>query len=134
MVFKGIFLLVTLFFIVNVLGQTHTITGKVIDNSFYPVHDAKIWNIDTLLLATTDRSGNFKIELPVDTKTLIIGSVGSEWKNIYLTEDCTNLDVILLNRATYDFISARKVDRLRKNDFNKLPALHQSATGRPCRK
>ena len=124
---KEIFLLITLFPIVNVLGQTHTITGKVIDDRFDPVYGARIWNIDTLLLATTEIDGNFKIEIPVNTKTLIVGSVGTEWKSIYLAEDCNNLDVILLLRPTYDFTSARKVDRLRKKDFNKLPALHKSA-------
>src|SRR5215213_2255115 len=139
MIFNAINLSLLLFFATNIAGQTRTITGKVIDENLYPVYEAKIYNVDTSLLVTTDNNGNFKIEIPVDTKSLSIGSIGIEWKNIELTMDCDNLEIILLNRGTYDFMGAGKIDRLRKKDFAKLPTLHQSAfeksifkMGKPC--
>ncbi len=133
------FILSILLSISIAFGQTRIITGKVISENFYPVYEAKVFNIDTLVLVTTDTGGNFKIEIPIDTKSIMVGAIGAEWKNIDLSSECNNLDIILLNRATYDFMSAGKVDRLRKKDFNKLPALYKSAfekgifkTDRPC--
>lgn len=48
------------------------------------------------------------------------------WKNIELPSDCNNLGIILQLSGKYDFMSARKVDRLRKKKIDKLPALHQT--------
>ena len=121
-----IFILSILFTTSIAFGQTRTITGKVIDENFYPVYEARI-NVDTSPLVTTDTNGIFKIEIPVDTKSISIGSIGMEWKSIDLTGNCSNLEIILLNSATYDFMSARKIDRLRKKDFDKLPTIHQTA-------
>lgn len=141
MTLKATFSFLTLLFVVNLFGQTQTITGKIITESFYPVYNAKVFNADSLPLTTADINGNFKLEIPTDTKTIIIGSIGMEWKKIDLTEECSNLEIILLNRAKYDFISADKVDRLRKEDFGKLPSLHKTAfeknifkTDTPCYK
>ena len=127
MTFKAILLSISLLFIARLCGQTRTITGKVIGEALYPVYEARIFNADNLLLVTTDTSGNFKLEIPIETKSIIISSLGMERKNIDLTGNCSNLDIILLSSATYDFMSAGKVDRLRKKDFDKLPALHQAA-------
>jgi|CXWL01.1.fsa_nt_gi hypothetical protein len=120
-------------------GQTRIITGKVIFENFYPAYQAKVFTVDTLVLVTADTGGNFKIEIPIDMKLIMVGAIGAEWKNIDLSSDCNNLDILLLNRATYDFMSAGKVDRLRKKDFKKLPALYKSTfekgifkTDRPC--
>jgi hypothetical protein len=46
---KAIFSSLTLLFALNLIGQTRTIRGKVIDENFYPIHQAKIFNGDTLL-------------------------------------------------------------------------------------
>ena len=127
MTFKVIFLSLALLFALSIFGQTRSITGKVIDQDLLPVYEAGIWNVDTLLLMKTDVAGAFKLEIPVDAKTLIVGSIGMEWKNIDLRDDCSKLEIILLNMATYDFISAGKANRLRKNDFDKLTALHKTA-------
>jgi len=133
------FILSTLLFTGIAYGQTRIITGKVISENFYPVYQANVFNVDTVVLVTADTGGNFKIEIPIDTKSIIVGAIGAEWKNINLPSDCNNFDILLLNRAIYDFMSAGKVDRLRKKDFKKLPALYKSAfekgifkTDRPC--
>jgi hypothetical protein len=62
-----------------------------------------------------------------------------EWKFIDFLNNCNNLEVILQLSATYDFMSARKIDKLRKKEFDKLPVLHQSAfekgifkSSKPC--
>jgi len=111
----------------HAVGQTTIVTGKVIDENFYPVYNAKLFKEDTVLLSTTDASGNFMIEIPTNTRLLTVASIAMESKHIHLTDNCSNLEIILLNSGSYDFLSAGKVDRLRKKEFNKLPSLHLSA-------
>jgi hypothetical protein len=139
MILRATFLLATLLFVIQTIGQTRILTGRVIDDNFQSVYQARIFNSDTILLAETDLNGNFNIDIPSDTITLIVAWVAMEWKNIKLTDDCPNLEIILQPSVTYDFISARKIDRLRKKEFKKLPALHQKAfekgifkINRPC--
>jgi hypothetical protein len=117
----------TLFFVTHVLGQTRTLTGKVIDDKFNPLPIVSISNADTVLLARTDMNGNFSITIPPDTKKLIVATVGMEWKSLDISDSCSNLEIILLPRPTYDFMTLGKVDRLRKKQFDKLPKLHKSA-------
>jgi hypothetical protein len=123
----------------NTFGQTRTITGKVISEDLQVLPQVKILNSDTALLATTDIDGKFKIEIPADTKNLLIGAVGYEWASINLTNNCNKLDIILMNNGHYDYISLKKVDRLRMKRFKKLSELHLTAyqkgmfvTDEPC--
>ena len=123
----------------HVQGQTRTLTGKIIDKEFHPLWQVSIFNADTVLLAKSDKNGNFSITISPDTKSLIVADVGAEWKILDSLNDCNNLEIILQLAGTYDFMSPAKVDRLRKKEFDKLPALHQSAfekgifkTDKPC--
>ena len=131
---------IIIFFInINVYGQTRTITGRIIDEDFETIPEARIQNSDTVLLCKTDINGNFKIEIPIETKKILISWIAMEWKTIYLHDNCDHLDIILMYDAHYDFMSSRKVDRLRKKRFNKLPEIHKVAfekgiflTEKPC--
>jgi hypothetical protein len=127
MTFKALILFSTLLFGTNVIGQTRTLTGKVIDQELYPVYQVKIFNVDTVLLTSSDINGNFSLTVPLNTKSLIVASIGMEWKSLDISDSCSNLDIILLPSGTYDFMTASKVDRLRKKQFDKLPTLHKSA-------
>src|SRR5689334_20951745 len=82
-------------------SQTHTLTGTIIDAQFYPVNNVGIFNIDTVLLTTSDYHGKFIVSVPIGTKYLIIASVGMEWKKLELTDSCNNLDIVLLPNGTY---------------------------------
>lgn len=124
-----------------IYGQTRTITGRVVTEDLLALPGARVQKADTLLLGTTDINGTFRVEIPADTKALIISAVGMEWQSIHLPDSCDHLDIILLNSGHYDFMSARKVDRLRKKQFQKLPQLHQAAylkglfsAAKPCYK
>ncbi|MFT3935094.1 MAG: hypothetical protein QM726_15815 [Chitinophagaceae bacterium] len=116
-----------LFFVTHVVGQTRALTGKIIDDSFQPFMQVKIFNADTVQIGKSDMTGNFNITIPLNIKTLIIASIGMEWKRIDLTDTCNNIEIILLPSWTYDFRTLKKVDRLRKKEFDKLPRLHKSA-------
>lgn len=127
MLARTIVFLTALFSFTQALGQTRTLTGKVIDEEFKPLPQVWISNADTILLSKTDIDGNFSAIIPLDTKILIVSTIGMEWKSIVLLSECKHLDIILQLSSTYDFMSPAKVDRKRKRHFNKLPLLHQSA-------
>jgi len=120
-------------------GQLRALTGKIIDKEFNSLYQVSIFNTDTVLLTKSDRNGNFNIFVSPDTKVLLIADVGREWKRLDISSDCSHLDIILQLAGTYDFMSPTKVDRNRKRQFDKLPAIHKSAykkgifkTDKPC--
>ncbi|MGN6601217.1 MAG: hypothetical protein ACTHK8_02135 [Ginsengibacter sp.] len=108
-------------------AQTRTITGKVIGEDLKPISQVFIQSSDTTLVTKYNINGQFRISISSDTKSLIIGDVGFESASINLTDRCNQLDIVLLARPTYDFISLKKADRLRWKQFKKLPELHFAA-------
>ena len=111
----------------NLNGQIRDIQGLIISEDFEELPNVRIQNIDTLLLGETDLNGHFKIEIPQKTDKLLLSFIGMEWTTIELTEDCDKIEIIMMYDAIYDFMSLRKVDRLRLKRFNKLPELHKIA-------
>jgi CarboxypepD_reg-like domain len=112
----------------NISAQTKIITGKIIDEfDLHAIWGIRIQNSDTLLLAETDRDGKFKIEIPANEHSLLISGVGYEWTTINFKNTCDHFDIILMELGTYDFISLKKVDKLRMKRFKKLPEFHLTA-------
>lgn len=109
-------------------GQTRTITGKVVDEfDLEPIPEVRIQNRDTVLLGTTDKYGDFKVELPGDQRELLLSWIGMEWTSVELSMDCDKVEIIMLVDGTYDYNSSKKVDRVRKERFNEIPKLHSKA-------
>jgi hypothetical protein len=50
-----------------------------------------------------------------------------EWTTIKVPMNCNELEIIMMVDGHYDYKSAKKIDRLRKKRFNKLPKLHAEA-------
>ena len=50
-----------------------------------------------------------------------------EWTEIKLRKDCDTVEVVMMYAGTYDFMTLKKVDRLRKKRFDNLPNLHSGA-------
>jgi hypothetical protein len=112
----------------NLFGQTKTITGKIIDElDLKGVPGIRVQTSGTSLLTETDTEGNFKIEIPFNEQSLLISGVGYEQAIINFKSGCNHLEIIIMEQATYDFISLRKVDKLRMKRFKKLPELHSTA-------
>jgi len=103
------------------------VTGKVIGEDLEVIPFVMIKNSDTALLGTTDLDGKFEIEIPITTKILRSGWIGYEWRTINLPAECNHLDIILMTSDTYDYISLKKLNRLRMKRFEKLPELHSTA-------
>jgi len=138
-------ILLTFIFISFVTGglfcQTRTITGRIISEYLEPLPLIYIQDIDTTLIGKTDLDGWFKIEISSSTDSLRLCSLGIEWATIQLTSDCDTLEVVMMYDYIYDFITLRKVDRLRLRRFKKLPEIHKQAfdqglfkTENPCYK
>lgn len=72
-------------------------------------------------------NGRFTIEVPQNTDMLSFSFVGMEWTFIRLNKSCDILEVVMMYDVIYDFITHRKIDRLRLKRFTKLPEIHQLA-------
>lgn len=108
-------------------AQLRIITGKVIDKDLNLIPQVFIKYSDISFLTKYDINGQFRISIPIETKSLIIADVGFESASINLTDSCNQLDIVLLSSGTYDFISLKKVDKLRMKEFKRLSELHFAA-------
>ncbi len=105
-----------------------TIYGRVIATEDVDViPGVRILNNEKLLLGTTGQDGRFKINISQNTKILLLSFIGYERAVIKLNGDCDTIEVVMMLAGTYDFMSSRKVDRLRLKEFNKLSDLHLQA-------
>ena len=108
-------------------GQTRTITGRVVSEDLEALPDINIQNSEKLVLAKTDLEGRFKISIQQETDKLIFSWVGMEPTEIKLHNKCNTVEVVMMYAGTYDFMTLKKVDRLRKKRFDNLPNLHSEA-------
>jgi hypothetical protein len=112
----------------NLVSGQKIITGRVLDEDLEPIPGTFIFDQDTIKLVETNGDGFFELNiLPESVKKLIFGYVGYEWTTLKLSDDCNYLEVILLYSWTYDFMSSRKIDRIRKKAFDRLGELHHIA-------
>ena len=111
----------------NLCGQDRIVSGRVISEDLEPLPMVYIQSSDTILLGKTDMDGRFMIRIPKETERLLFCFVGMEQTEIKLKKDCDTIEVAMLYDGTYDFMSSRKIDRLRKKRFDKLPIVHSEA-------
>ena len=110
----------------SVSGQTRTITGKVIDEYFDNLPGVRIQNRNTIL-GTTDINGEFKIEIPINTDSLLFGFIGMEWTPVKLTSNCGRLEIVMMVYVLYHNKSGKQIDRLRRKRFDNLSEIHSTA-------
>lgn len=112
---------------INLNAQTRTLIGRVIAEDFDPLPVLEIKSVTNVILGKTDMKGRFKIIIPQDIDRLSFTYLGMESTEIKLMKDCDTIELIMMYDAIYDFITLRKVDRLRKKRFDKLSSLHEDA-------
>lgn len=118
------------FFVSINLTETYAqknIIGRIIDENLEELIGARILDFNDSLLGEADFNGFFDVIIPNELNKLVFAFFGYESAHIELFDSCNHVEVILLPSAHYDFMSNRKIDRLRKKDFNKLPQLHLTA-------
>ncbi|MFI2741605.1 carboxypeptidase-like regulatory domain-containing protein [Zhouia sp. PK063] len=114
-------------------------SGRVVDENLEIAPLVTIYDKDTTEIGKTDLDGYFEIELPKETKKIIFAGLGYEWATITIPNECKTPEIILFLEYTYDFMSSKKIDRLRKKRFDKLTELHFQTfkkglfkTDKPC--
>jgi len=122
----------------GIYGQ-RIIKGRIIDEDLYELISAKIFefNSEELFgfdnnnpLGESDFNGFFDITVPNETNRLVFAYIGYEFANVELSDSCNYIEIILLYRSTYDFMSSRKIDKDRKKRFDNLYKLHLTAIER----
>ncbi len=111
----------------SLYSQNQTIKGRVITEDFEPIPMAFIMINDTVEVGKTDLEGFFQIVTPISVGKILFGFIGMEPASIKLVDKCNEVEVVMMLRSTYDFMTLKKVDRLRMKEFKKLPDLHKEA-------
>jgi hypothetical protein len=111
----------------SLYSQTKTIKGRVIDDNLETLPYVSIMINDTVEVGRTDLNGFFQIDIPDSVKKILLGSVGLDPAIIELVDKCDEVEVVMMLSGTYDFITLKKVDRLRMKRFKKLPEIHKEA-------
>ena len=122
-----ILIIAVLFLSLKLNGQNRIISGRVIAEDLEPLPMLDIKNSDTLIFGKTDMDGRFKISILLEIDRLLFSYVGLERTVIKLKNDCDTVEVVMMYAGTYDFMTSRKIDRLRKKRFDNLPNLHSDA-------
>ena len=120
-------------------GQNRVITGRVISDDLIPVPGAEIFINDTIRIGITDMRGFYRIEISDTIKKIEFLFPGLEPAIIELVDNCDIIEIVMMYSGSYDFISLRRADRIRKRKFKKLPKIHKLAyekgifkTREPC--
>ena len=108
-------------------SQNKTIKGRVISNQYDILIGVSIRINEKVEVGKTDLKGYFQIEIPVSEKKILFMDVGFDPATIELGDKCDEVEVVMILSGTYDFITLKKVDRLRMKEFKKLPELHKEA-------
>lgn len=111
----------------SLYAQNKTIKGRVIDDDLETVPGAFIMINDTVKVGKTDLSGYFQIAIPTSMKKILFVTLGIEPASIELTDECNEIEVVMMLSGTYDFITFKKIDKLRMKRFKQLPELHREA-------
>ncbi|RZJ80736.1 MAG: hypothetical protein EOO47_06630 [Flavobacterium sp.] len=112
---------------IDLNAQTRTLMGRVIAEDSDPLPGLEIKSVTNVILGKTDMEGRFNIIIPQDIDRLSLTYLGMETTEIKLMKDCDTIEVIMMYDVIYDFITLRKVDRLRKKRFDKLFNIHADA-------
>lgn len=127
------------FSIVNLYSQNTKIKGRIINEDLDNVPMASILINNEVEVGKTNIDGFFQIEIPVSEKKIFFKFFGLEPTTVELTDKCNEVEVIMLLNITYDFITLKKIDKLRKKRFRGLSKLHKKAfdkdlfkTDKPC--
>lgn len=111
----------------NLYCQNKTIKGRIVDEQLEFLPMVSIFNNLNVEVGKADMNGFFEIVIPVSENKLLFRFTGMEPSNIELTDNCEEVEIIMISSGTYDFITLRKADRLRKKKFKKLQKLHKMA-------
>ena len=111
-----------------IYSQNRVIQGKVIDEfDLEPIIGAPILVNDSIEIGVTGLDGCFQFETPLPVKKLTIRYVGMEEADLILSEYCNHIELIMIFNPHQCFLSLRKINKIRRKIYKKLPRLHKEA-------
>ena len=123
----SILILSLLFHSLNLAAQNRIIHGRVLSEDLESLPRLKIRDSFDSILGETDLNGDFEISISRQTDSLFFCYLGMESADIKLNEDCDAIEMIMIYDGTYHYRSHRKIDRLRKERYDKIVDLHTKA-------
>jgi len=119
--------IILLFIVPSIYGQ-RIIKGRVINQSLDILPYVGVVVNDSIDVGTTDLQGYFEVNVPANTKSLDFKAITFERATIFIDENCSYLEVVMLHSGYSETISSGKeLDRVRKKRFDKLPVLYAEA-------
>jgi hypothetical protein len=114
--------------IVPIFSQNRVIQGKVIDEmERQPIIGAYIIINDSIKVGETGIDGCFQFETQLSINKLSFQYFGMEDADLKLSDNCNYIELIMIYMPTYDFMSFRKINKIRKRRYKNLPTLHNKA-------
>jgi len=115
------------FSICRLYSQDRTVKGRVIDDNLETLPYVSIMINDTVEVGRTDLKGFFQINIPGSEEKIVFMFLGLEPAIIEFVDKCDEVEVVMMLSGTHDFITLKKVDKLRMKRYRKLPELHKEA-------
>ncbi|MGE5473983.1 MAG: hypothetical protein ACM3UU_07150 [Ignavibacteriales bacterium] len=97
----------------SLYSQNKTIKGRVVSDQLETLNGVLITINDNIEVGKTDINGFYQIDIPVSEKKVLFRYVGLEPTTIEFEDKCDEVEVVMMLSGTYDFITLKKVDRLR---------------------
>jgi hypothetical protein len=113
--------------ICSLYSQNKTIKGRVTDDNLETLPNVLIMINDTIQVGRTDLEGFFQIDIPISVKKILFWDLGVDPATIELVDKCDEVELVMMLSCTCDFMTLKKVDRLRMKKFKKLTELHNEA-------
>jgi hypothetical protein len=107
-------------------GQTITVKGKFIDETFQPIKGATLKTIDQYL-TTLDNNGRFEIQLPTDCKQIKFSFIGLETTPVDITGQVINRIMFNDNREEGFGYSKRLTRKIERKEAKRRLALYDQA-------
>ena len=124
----GFSLILLLSSINSIYSQNRAIQGKVIDEmELLPIIGAYIIVNDSIKIGVTGVDGCFQFETSLPIYKLSFRYIGMEDANLKLSEDCNNIELIMVFMPHYDFMSFQEINIIRKQIYKNLPKLRREA-------
>jgi hypothetical protein len=86
-----------------------------------------VFDADTTEIGHTDVNGYFELTIHEESSKLIFGFIAYDFLTVTFNDSCLYFEVILLPSGTYDIRSHKKIDRLRKREYDKVIEVHRRA-------
>ena len=127
-VVRFLFIFMILSYCNSAYSQNRIIKGIVVDEyDMEALIGVSILINDSIDVGVTDINGHFQIEIPLSINEISFRALAMEDVNLKLSEKCDNIELIMIGRAYYDFMSYRKINKERRKLYKQLPFLHKKA-------